>query len=930
MIEEWILSKIEPLAGRPLIVLRDPQRMVQPGAIAVDGWAEAHGYTAPLVHGNLALREMVEAVRDDPAVRLLVVDRSRPDAAAPVYYPDLCAAAGPEAQVTITLRDYLVETTGDPGWPALVDDRLLSGQILADVGAVLRAHRQLREAHPTRFTDTDLYRIILGARLGINPFRRLTVEDVRRVCLEGHGALEDLARTLPAEVLEALGEGIAAAPEPFCHLLEGDATQIIRAYTLALLLRQHGLDHRLLLPALGPELHPYREIDEALLDRGLAEAARADAEHLLADVEDVEGYLLEDRARLALLLRDQLGLDDPAAARRALERERLSPLVRGVALLSLLLDLLTRRRLAPHREVAEILDAQRHDPQVLALRRPEAWWEDLEAAYTRAIKVHEHAARLARRHKDLKVADGRELTLEQFDALWNGDGASRLDYYISDLERRLRLQNLLPAPLEALWSEFGARWTRARSEFANTVSKGITAWQRLADGRFQDLCRLRYREWIRDPQAPAVFTHQFLPRMLAAHWDPQSGRKAVILVFDGLRTDAWEELVRPVLEERFAILESRPGCAILPTETSLSRKAIAAGCLPVDFCSTRENELLAYWLKVHMGLGVRFTVVKDDDTVASGISVWYTSERLDYIVFDFTDNNLHHNTQDLAFIYDVTVREIIRQDVRSIVRQVPDDALVFVTSDHGFTAAADRSYTIPEDAVVHRNDVRYGNARARGALGDEAGDAVLEMDVRGMGIPTASPTVPSAPFDRVLFPRPGYGFRRPNTGYSPDKYLHGGLSLAECLVPMVVMGQPQPSQQALIIEALRQTGSRAEGQPLTVEVTIKALQIAQPETAITLSFSAPEIPPRREVVGPGSATFAIPWHVPLEGITAAEREEQVVRLPLVVTLSYREGGADVRMSRAIEMTLKLDPDRVHRRMHPGLDTLMGMAPRGLR
>ena len=147
---------------------------------------------------------------------------------------------------------------------------------------------------------------------------------------------------------------------------------------------------------------------------------------------------------------------------------------------------------------------------------------------------------------------------------------------------------------------------------------------------------------------------------------------------------------------------------------------------------------------------------------------------------------------------------------------------------------------------------------------------------------------------------------------------------------MVVMGQPQPSQQALIIEALRQTGSRAEGQPLTVEVTIKALQMAQPETAITLSFSAPEIAPRREVVGPGSATFAIPWLLPLEGITAAEREEQVVRLPLVVTLSYREGGADVRMSRAIEMTLKLDPDRVHRRMHPGLDTLMGMAPRGLR
>ena len=59
------------------------------------------------------------------------------------------------------------------------------------------------------------------------------------------------------------------------------------------------------------------------------------------------------------------------------------------------------------------------------------------------------------------------------------------------------------------------------------------------------------------------------------------------------------------------------------------------------------------------------------------------------VIFNFTDKNLHNNNDDLAFIYDTTVREILRQDVRSVLREMPDDATVFVTSDHGFTPVPD-------------------------------------------------------------------------------------------------------------------------------------------------------------------------------------------------------------------------------------------------
>jgi hypothetical protein len=45
MIDAWILDNLTPLTGQPVIILRDPQRMIVSGAQAVNGWAEEHGYT---------------------------------------------------------------------------------------------------------------------------------------------------------------------------------------------------------------------------------------------------------------------------------------------------------------------------------------------------------------------------------------------------------------------------------------------------------------------------------------------------------------------------------------------------------------------------------------------------------------------------------------------------------------------------------------------------------------------------------------------------------------------------------------------------------------------------------------------------------------------------------------------------------------------
>ena len=193
MLEQWVIDKLNPLKGEKLIILADPQRMIRAGAQAVDGWAKDNGFTVLFCSGNLALREMYENLRNDTSAKIILVDRTREKAKLPLFYPDLEARCKPKARLTITLRDFLVEQTGDQRWPLLVNsDRNLSRLILDHLDKALDAYRQLRDVDEHRFQDSDLYKIVLGATLNVNPFKKLNAGEIRRLCIENHERLEKI------------------------------------------------------------------------------------------------------------------------------------------------------------------------------------------------------------------------------------------------------------------------------------------------------------------------------------------------------------------------------------------------------------------------------------------------------------------------------------------------------------------------------------------------------------------------------------------------------------------------------------------------------------------------------------------------------------------------------------------------------------------
>jgi hypothetical protein len=201
-----------------------------------------------------------------------------------------------------------------------------------------------------------------------------------------------------------------------------------------------------------------------------------------------------------------------------------------------------------------------------------------------ADKLKDHA------HK-LKVLRPEQLQFEQFRQLWNDDKANRLDYYMSSLRRLVQVGDILPVAKTQFWPQLGERWITAQRK----LQEGFQAVEQDLDAanvRFQDLYLANYVKWIHQADAPPIFTHQFVPRVLKTHWDPQSGQKAVILLFDGLRVDAWEDLVRPILEEEYDVIEQLAGSSSCRARPSSAARRSPRAAFPPAFAVRRRT---LYW-----------------------------------------------------------------------------------------------------------------------------------------------------------------------------------------------------------------------------------------------------------------------------------------------------------------------------------------------
>jgi len=971
MLNEWVLSRLEPLSEDRGVIVRDPLHLLPEANGTLHSFAQEHGFTVIAASTNLAFRQLYElATKGGVPEKLLIFDRTplrRRKAkslskAPPAFYPDVLASTRKEAVVDLDLRQYLKERTGDPGWPAEANDPQYARLIVKDLGAVLRAHNNLRTAHPGRFTDADFETIVAFAALGIadSAFKKLGHEDYWKIGLVGYGALDDLERLAPA-ITNPIRAQLRKAPAPFCHLADNDPALVIHAFYLLVILAQHTPQYKLLIANIDPAMKGFADVDKNVLEEAAPKLISMDLRQAKEDISAVERLLSRDA--LALVLLDQLELTKPESFAAAVEQEGFSCLLRSLSLLLALDDLLSPEpALGVHKRVHSALFPE-HDSRSASFvdAHPSISLSDLKDAYGLATRILALRDELKAANKQLKVTKTDQLTFALFLDFWNAKQVNRLEYLVSSLERHVFSADFLPRPELELPPVFGTALERIRHrvrELADSIADQTDEVNR----RFQEMVAAQYPSWILK-EGKVTLTSQFIRRCLRPHWDPKK-EKAAVFVFDGMRYDIWDELLRPLLDERMDILTEMPASSLLPSETHVTRKAISAGAYPDEFnMRSKESTLLKAALKREMDYDVAVEEVAPEGA-GTGETVRYSAGNLDVYIFELCDKELHKipvkkhvggrnaPARPLAFIYDQHLKNIIDIEVMSIVRKLPAGTKVFVIADHGFALVGRDATPIPKAWLNESYDCCYLHASLRENLENLPGprktkETVWEFPVSDLRMPsTEVVTDPKTKkkwkkqFASVVFPKVGFALKRPNAPFNPDAYTHGGMSIQELLIPMVALRvRDKDEDQLLGLSSISCPNEVLEGQEL--EFTLHATRTGasaklgkEMRVDVDVSYAhdaGKHSLPSQVCYVPVTGTDITSRFVPNAGdATDEERKNGLMERTLIVTVSFHEGNRLHRKSQTHKFSVKLNSERVIRRVPPQLGNILGLTPKGIR
>ncbi len=274
-----------------------------------------------------------------------------------------------------------------------------------------------------------------------------------------------------------------------------------------------------------------------------------------------------------------------------------------------------------------------------------------------------------------------------------------------------------------------------------------------------------------------------------------------VVVFDGMRWDTWAKHVKPRLLETYELVETEKAyLSLLPSWTGIARTGLLAGRLPGDWKSywhnpTRNQAQLAAKLfnipQREQSKQLQFYSTMESDRKYSQAQ---SNTRYPYniLVYNISDDNLHSQQSSLAELNKVvnTLLETILQSLKNMVE--PEDTLI-ISSDHGFVELDEAdAIVVPDDQRWERYQrgeahlVRYRYLTTHEIPADLS--PVLKVAYRG--------------FDSEYTVAIGQRwFKRADSRGREDRYAHGGLSLAEMVVPGAILKRITTKQIKPVLSA---------------------------------------------------------------------------------------------------------------------------------
>jgi len=261
----------------------------------------------------------------------------------------------------------------------------------------------------------------------------------------------------------------------------------------------------------------------------------------------------------------------------------------------------------------------------------------------------------------------------------------------------------------------------------------------------------------------------------------ESDTRVWVLVFDGMRYDTWEDVVQPLLGQHFTI-SGKPRFCTLPSYTLYARRSVLAGGPPATWVTGKRAASRSEEMLFAENLGLTKEETKDKLRLLTDADTNKARTKLNFkdsgcypfnvLIYPISDE-CHNYRGDLAAFNDKIRLEMIgnretgvRGIMDDLLRRVKPGDIVLATSDHGFIELPPASAVIAgQNGIAELSDsifYRYAKGTVPSGLSTSVSVEVAgEPHVLCVG--------------RTWLKRQGTG--------QTARYSHGGVSLAEMVVP---------------------------------------------------------------------------------------------------------------------------------------------------
>ncbi|MFQ5627540.1 MAG: PglZ domain-containing protein, partial [bacterium] len=332
--------------------------------------------------------------------------------------------------------------------------------------------------------------------------------------------------------------------------------------------------------------------------------------------------------------------------------------------------------------------------------------------------------------------------------------------------------------------------------------------RRECNAEFAKFIEKNYPNWLNQSERPMLsvdVVKEFLFPQLEA------GNKTVFLLIDNLRLDQWL-VIEPLLHESFHI-RKHYYCSILPTATPYSRNAIFAGLFPSEIerqypelwqsgddnetsLNRYERQLLEHLLhreKVALKPGLKYVKIIDANEARNTEKQIGALAELPLlaIVVNFVDI-LAHSRSDSEVLREMTPDEAAYRSLTKswfehsfiyrILKELANRGnTVVLTSDHGSIRGMRGAKVIGDRETSTNLRYKYGKN-----LKCDKKHAIFVKDPESYRLPRRSINT------NYLLAKEDYYFVYPTNyhhylNYFKDSLQHGGVSMEEMILPLVVM-----------------------------------------------------------------------------------------------------------------------------------------------